>query len=190
MAAHIKSATVRASLLSLRPNLNRKPNSGQFQKGKFYPCRVATQFKKGNFQGFTPEEWERTFEERMAQKKLQKRVYAKVTKTHLEIQQYIRERAERYLAELDRIATSEETSGNEKLAAIQQLMDRGYGKATQTTVNSNLDGDAKPKELSTDELLRRVDEAIQRAEKTQGLASGVGKEAEGTEGPADLRKYH
>ena len=121
------------------------------------------------------------------QKRLQKRVYAKVTKTHLEIQERIRAKADALLDVLEELALSDTSSENARLAAVQQLMDRAYGKATQTNVNANLDSDAKPKDISTRELDKRIEETLERVERVTG---GVQEEAESPERSIDIRKYN
>jgi recombinational DNA repair protein RecT len=161
------------------------PNSGQFKKGVYYPCRKKGQFKAGNYGGYpSKEEWSRTFEERMAQKRLQKRVYAKVTKTHLEVQEMIREQAETLITTLLELAT--DGTENAKLNAIQQLMDRGYGKATQTTVNTSLDA-TRLKDVSANDLGKRIEQTLERIE---GATGGVPEETESTERSVDIRKLN
>lgn len=164
-----------------------KENSGWFKKGVYYPARARAGFKKGNYRGRTRDDWSAKFEELMTQKKLTRRVYAKVTKTHLEIQEKIRENAEALLNELLRLALDGDTSEPTKLNAIQQLMDRGYGKATQTTVNANLNADTKVKDIAANDLERRIEQTLERIE---GTAGGVQEKAEGTERSVDLRKLN
>jgi len=163
-------------------------NDTQFKKGVYDPRRDKGQFKKGNWQGkASQEEWINTKDERMAQKELTKRVYTMITKTHLEMTQRAREKAEKLIELLETIAFSDDSSENAKLAAAQQLLDRAYGKSTQMNVNSNMDAGGRPKDISARDLDRRIDETIRRVE---GTPERVQEEAAGPEGPPDLRKYN
>lgn len=74
-----------------------------------------------------------------------------------------------------------------KISAAQTLLDRGYGRPTQTTPNPQVNPDGKPKEISDKELDERITQTITRIEKLEGrkrekIASEVR--------PADIRKYN
>lgn len=71
-----------------------------------------------------------------------------------------------------------------KIAAIQVILERAYGKATQTSINANLDANGKPTEVTSKELDTRIAETLKRVE---NLTGGTAQEVEGEGQPADLR---
>lgn len=75
---------------------------------------------------------------------------------------------------------------NDRLNAVNILLDRAYGKATQTNVNANVDANGKESDISTAELQRRVEAALNRIE---AVAGGTGEEGESQDRPADVCEY-
>lgn len=69
------------------------------------------------------------------------------------------------------------------LAAVNLLLERGYGKASQTTVNANIDANGKPTEVTGKELDTRIADALKRVE---AITRGETQEGEGEERPADV----
>lgn len=175
---------------SLNPNSvgpdPRKKVSTSFQPGVFHAGRAKTYFKAQNFYGYPSREaWSAAFKERQSVKKLERRVYAKVTKTTLEIQERARQIAEKALDRLEELVESDQTSESSLIHVTALALERGYGKAAQT--NINIDGSQKPNEVSSQELSKRIAEAVARVER---LTGGVREEGAGEAEPSDIRKYH
>lgn len=165
-----------------------RPGSGRFKHGVYHPERVATQFKRGSYNGYPSYEAYLEAKERNKVKiKDEKRAYRRAARTHLEIQEKVREHAEEAINVLVEIMRSGESLETTKLQAIQMLLDRGYGKASQTNINANLDADAKPSQISTTDLTKRINEAIERVER---VTSGIGEAEASADKPIDIRKYN
>jgi len=88
---------------------------------------------------------------------------------------------------LIQILDNPDASDGSKLKAIEMLWDRGYGKAAQTQVNINANADAKPSELDSASLDKRIAEALNKVEK---ITNRISKEGTSEERPSDLRKYN
>ena len=70
------------------------------------------------------------------------------------------------------------------IAAAQVIFERAYGKATQTSINANIDANGKPTEVTSKELDSRIAETLKRVE---SLTGGTPQAEKGEERPADLR---
>ena len=88
---------------------------------------------------------------------------------------------------LIQILDNPDASDGSKLKAIEMLWDRGFGKAAQTQVNINANADAKPSELDSASLDKRIAEALNKVEK---ITNRISKEGTSEERPSDLRKYN
>lgn len=106
---------------------------------------------------------------------------------HRELQEKCRQEAEDALEELRRIYKSDTAADTAKLSAISMILDRAYGKATQTNVNAQVNGDGKPSEVDEAELNRRIKDALKRVE---AATSGEGQPSLSEDGPSDLRKLN
>ncbi len=73
---------------------------------------------------------------------------------------------------------------SDKIAAIQVILERAYGKATQTNVNANVDANGKSTDVTSKELDTRIAETLKRVESLTGRAPEE-KKSEG--GPPDVR---
>jgi hypothetical protein len=71
-----------------------------------------------------------------------------------------------------------------RIAAIDKIFERAYGKATQTNVNANVDANGKSTDVTSKELDTRIAETLKRVE---SLTGGEAKEEEGERGPSDVR---
>lgn len=162
-----------------------------FKPGVFYPCRVATQFKKGNFLGKpSKEEWSKGFKKTVTEHKERKALKRRreiIIKEAKEIQDIARSGAVDALKAIKRIVNSKVASDQAVIQAATVLLDRGYGKATQTNVNSNVNIDAKPNEISAVELDQRIASALKRVE---DLTKRVGKTEPSKDRPTNLREYN
>jgi hypothetical protein len=78
--------------------------------------------------------------------------------------------------------TSEQDSA--KIAAIQVILERAYGKATQTSINANIDANGKSNEVTSKELDTRITETLRRVE---SITAGAAKEESSEDGPTDVR---
>lgn len=72
-----------------------------------------------------------------------------------------------------------------RLQAAALILDRAYGKAVQPNTNMNVDANGKPREVTSSELDRRINETLAAVERITGRA---GKAPKGKEQPADLRQ--
>lgn len=72
-----------------------------------------------------------------------------------------------------------------RLQAIELIESRAYGRPVQPNTNMNVDVNGKPREVSSSELDRRINETLQAVERITGRAR---KAPESKEQPADLRQ--
>lgn len=102
-----------------------------------------------------------------------------------EIQDFARKHATAAMERMAYIVNNPASPENAQIAAAAVILDRAYGRPTQTNTNLNIDANGKPTEVSTSELDRRIDEALRAVEALTGRAR---KAAKGKEQPADLRE--
>lgn len=76
---------------------------------------------------------------------------------------------------------------SDRLAAANLILERGYGKATQTNVNANVNANGSAKEVSAEELNQRVGKALSRVEELTGRST---KPPASQNGPAHVRQRH
>jgi hypothetical protein len=74
-----------------------------------------------------------------------------------------------------------------RLQAIDLIESRAYGRPVQPNTNMNVDANGKPREVSSSELDRRINETLSAVERITGR---TGKAAAGKEQLADLRQRH
>lgn len=106
---------------------------------------------------------------------------------HKELTEICRMEARPAIEALRDIINSETAADSAKIQAIGILMDRAYGKATQTNVNAQVNADGKPTEIDDRELNNRIEAAIKRIEAVTARAP---TEVGGEEQPTDLRKLN
>lgn len=99
-----------------------------------------------------------------------------------DVQNFAREHA---IELMERVMELARTSGKgaDLIAAATLMLDRAYGKASQTTVNANVDANGKPTEITAKELNERIAEALRRVE---SLAGGEGEQESSQETPPDV----
>lgn len=98
-----------------------------------------------------------------------------------------RQKARRAMEVYDEIMDSETSADTAKLQAANAVLDRAFGKATQTNVNTNVNADGKPSEIDYRELNTRIDNALKRIEEATG---GTEQAPTGEDGHPDLRKLN
>lgn len=76
---------------------------------------------------------------------------------------------------------------SDRLAAANLILERAYGKATQTNVNANVNANGSAKEVTAEELNERVGKALSRVEELTGRST---KPAPSQNGPAHVRQRH
>lgn len=118
-----------------------------------------------------------------------KRLRLKVTvaKEAAEIQEIARTHASAALERLAKIIESENSQDSTAVQAIAVMLDRAYGKANQTNVNTNVNIDGKANELTPAQLDERVTKALKRVE---DLTRGTPKTPESPQRPSDIRKLN
>lgn len=103
-----------------------------------------------------------------------------------ELQLKARENADLAMETLIEIAGNKRAPEATRIAAASAIMDRGYGKASQTSITASVNGD-KAKDISADELDKRVSATLKRVEE---LTNRTGKAGKSKKKPADVLKYH
>lgn len=105
---------------------------------------------------------------------------------HHELQQLARENATLAMQTLIEISRNPRAPEATRIAASAVILDRGYGKASQTTITANV-GNGKNNQLTGDELDKRVDKALKRVEE---LTNRTRKAPPSPNGSPDLRKLN
>lgn len=103
-----------------------------------------------------------------------------------ELQQIARENATLAMQTLVEISGNKRAPEATRIAASSVILDRAYGKASQTTISANVTN-GKKSDLDSTELDKRINQALKRAEE---LTKRAPKERKSEEGPSDLRKYN
>ena len=104
-----------------------------------------------------------------------------------DVQEAARQHALAAIEALAGIVKSEDANDTAKIAAADTLLSRGYGKPTQTTVNTNVNTDGKPKELDSASLDQRIRDTLDRLE---GATSRKRQKITSEERPVDIRKLN
>lgn len=122
-------------------------------------------------------------ETRLKEKRKRIRMRTTIAKEAREIQDAARTHAS---AVIEKLADIVENSINEPaiIAASQVLLDRAYGKASQTHINANVNG--KNNDITQAELDARIGQALKRVEE---LTGGKEEAPKSQERPADIRKF-
>jgi len=122
-----------------------------------------------------------------ARQKLRKRVRLRITLTKeaREIQNIARTHADQAMRRLAEIINDPEVPESVAIVAAQVILDRAYGKASQTNINANVDANGKPSEITSGELNQRIEQTLKRVEE---LTGGVPKAPKSKERPVDLRE--
>jgi len=112
------------------------------------------------------------------------RLKATIAKEMRDIQEFARKHA---LAAMEKAADIVANSDNETtvLQGIQIVLERAYGKASQTNINASVSGDGKATEITAKQLDERIAKALQRVEE---LSRGAKQTPSRKERLVDLRK--
>jgi len=103
-----------------------------------------------------------------------------------ELQMLARENATAAMQTLIEISKNKRAPEATRIAASAVILDRGYGKASQTSITANVTN-GKASDITSDELDKRVNSALKRVE---ALTSRTPKAGTSKKGPTDLRKYN
>ncbi len=131
------------------------------------------------------EKFVNAMEKRRQKKRKRIRLHLTIAKEAREIQDLARRSA---AAVMKRLAEIAETSANEAaaIAAGQVLLDRAYGKASQTNINATVDTNGKPTDVSAKELDTRIEKALKRVDT---LTGGTTKAPARKKQPVDVREH-
>lgn len=121
----------------------------------------------------------------MKRKRVQLAVKRAVALEAHEVQRLAREAADLAMRTLVEISGNPRAPEATRIAASIAIMDRGYGKASQTSITANVTG--KNSELSADELDKRTQQALKRVEELTKRAPKAGARKKR---PANLRLYN
>jgi hypothetical protein len=103
-----------------------------------------------------------------------------------ELQKIARESAEDAMSTLKEICKNKRAPEATRIAASSVILDRGYGKASQTSITANV-SNGKARDITAEELDKRTTAALQRVEE---LTNRAPKERKSTERPAHLHKLN
>lgn len=103
-----------------------------------------------------------------------------------ELQQIARENATLAMTTLVEISGNKRAPEATRIAASSVILDRAYGKASQTSITANV-GNGKTADLTADELDKRVERALKRVEDITNRAPKAGTSKNRS---AHLRKLH
>lgn len=104
-----------------------------------------------------------------------------------ELQEMARVNATRAMRNLIDIMSNPRSPEAARIAAAAIVLDRGYGKASQTNINANVNANGKENEIDSSTLDDRIGRALKRVEE---LTGGARKAAAGKKRSSDVRKYH
>lgn len=120
-----------------------------------------------------------------------KRVKLKVKKAIAleahELQQLARENALLAMETLTEISRNKRSPEATRIAASTAILDRAYGKASQTSITASVTSNGKTKDLDGTELDKRVNSTLKRI---ADLTNRAPKERTGEERPTDVRKLN
>lgn len=103
-----------------------------------------------------------------------------------ELQQLARENATAAMQTLIEIAKNKRAPEATRIAASSVILDRGYGKASQTSITANITN-GKAGDLTPDELDKRINRALHRVEE---LTTRKTEARAGQKRPADIRQLN
>lgn len=132
---------------------------------------------RGLFKAWAVRERQDRGERVMTAETKQKIQRAKRTRLRENLQSEVREiqsLARSYAVQaMEKLADIVENSAQDSsvIAAAQVIFERAYGKATQTSINANIDANGKPTEVTSKELDTRIAETLKRVESLTGRAA-------------------
>lgn len=125
-------------------------------------------------------------EDSMKRKRLKLKAKKAIALEAHELQQMARENATMAMRTLAEISRSKRAPEATRIAASAVILDRAYGKASQTSITANV-SNGKTSEIDGNELSKRIDSALKRV---ADLTTRAPKKAKGQKGPVDLRQYN
>jgi len=105
----------------------------------------------------------------MERKRLKLKLDKSVSLEAHELQELARQNATLAMNTLIEISKNKRAPEATRIAASAVILDRGYGKASQTSITANV-GNGKNSDLTADELDKRVSKALQRVEELTNRA--------------------
>lgn len=103
-----------------------------------------------------------------------------------ELQELARQNATMAMHTLIEISKNKRSPEATRIAASAVILDRGYGKASQTSITASV-GNGKTSDITADELDKRVERALKRVEE---LTHRTPKAGPSKKRPADLRQLN
>lgn len=103
-----------------------------------------------------------------------------------EVQQIARENASLAMKTLADISADKRAPQSSRIAASSVILDRAYGKASQTSITANV-SHGKESEIDSNELDRRIKHALKRVE---DLTNRAPKAGTGKDRPVNIRLYN
>jgi hypothetical protein len=125
-------------------------------------------------------------EKAMERKRLKLKAKQAIALEAHELQQLARENATAAMRTLIEITRNKRAPEATRIAASQVILDRGYGKASQTSITANVTN-GKTAEIDSRELDKRIGQALKRVE---DLTNRTPKAGISKKRPSDLRKYN
>lgn len=161
-----------------KPGEVRNPygRSGNTRKAQYRASYFNLEYKKA------PVEIEKKLKRKRIELQVQK---AKALEAH-ELQQMARESATSVMDTLIEIAANKRAPEATRIAAANSVLDRAYGKASQTSITASVTN-GKATEIDSTELDKRIGNALKRVEE---LTNRKAKAGSGKKRPANLREYN
>lgn len=122
----------------------------------------------------------------MTRKRLKLKAKQAIALEAHELQQLARENATAAMRTLIEISKNKRAPEATRIAASAVILDRGYGKASQTSFTANV-GNGKTSDIPGEELDKRVEQALKRVE---DLTRRAPKAQPRPQRPADIRKLN
>ena len=165
------------------PNVRKGQWNGAVKKGEVlnpYGClgKWRGKYRLGKREG--------SRDKSMAKKRARLEAKVAVILEARDLQEIARVNAKGAMEALVAIVNSKHAPEASRIAAAQVILDRGYGKASQTTFSANV-SDGKTSEITADELEQRVNRALRRVEELTGRAP---KAPKGKNKSLNVRKCH
>ena len=124
--------------------------------------------------------------EAMKRNRLRLKVKKAVALEAHELQALARENATAAMQTLIEISKNKRAPEATRIAASAVILDRGYGKASQTSITANVTN-GKASDITSDELDKRVTSALKRVEELTNRARKAGTSQKR---PTNLREYN
>jgi len=124
--------------------------------------------------------------EAMKRKRIKLKLKKRIALEAHELQQIARENATLAMNTLTEISRNKRAPEATRIAASAVILDRAYGKASQTSITASVTN-GKTDQIDGTELDKRISQALKRVE---DLTNRAPKARARPKGSSDLRKYH